>query len=195
MLHSMSPPMLIPLIVSVSEDLFSCSCPGEVLEQPGMKSWTAASSRLLSQSKQYAPATNKTRKGKRHALNHIFVLGGGAALCGRVGVTLVANCHLHGKAEAFLVNSPGKRTQKHHSGLQGCRKVYSQRKDVSPDVCHGVPVLVVCCPDGYFISFRTDIDHGSTYIVAVVIKGLTDQTQELKNSWSSARKETNQMKG
>lgn len=87
-----------------------------------------------------------------------------------------------------------KRTQKHHSGLQGCRKVYGQRKDISPDVRHGVPVLVVCCPDGYFISFRTNIDHGSTHIVAVVIKGLADQTQELQNSWSSARKETNPRK-
>lgn len=55
-----------------------------------------------------------------HVLNHIFVLGGWAALCGRVGVTLVANGHFHGKPQALLVNSPTKNTETSQWALWVC---------------------------------------------------------------------------
>lgn len=47
-------------------------------------------------------------EARGRVLNHVFVLGGGAALCGRVGVRLVADGHLHGKPQALLVNFPAK---------------------------------------------------------------------------------------
>lgn len=40
-------------------------------------------------------------------------------------------------------------------------------------------VLIVSCPDGNFISFGSDIDHSPAHIIAVVIKGLTDEAQQL----------------
>lgn len=46
-------------------------------------------------------------EARGRVLNHIFVLGGGAALCGRVCVRLVANVHLHGEPQPLLVNPPG----------------------------------------------------------------------------------------
>lgn len=47
-------------------------------------------------------------KGKRGGFlsDYEFVLGGGAALGGRVGVRLVADRHLHGEAQPLLVDPP-----------------------------------------------------------------------------------------
>lgn len=107
-----------------------------------------------------------------------------------------------GSQWSFLWEAPGapcklsyKRTKKHHSGLYRCKKLFDKWKEALPNVRHSIPVLIICCPDGYFISFCTDVDHGSAHIVTVVIEGLTDQTQELQNSSSSARQETNENKG
>lgn len=47
----------------------------------------------------------KRRHGGRFS-NDKFVLGGGAAFGGCVGVGLVADGHLHGEAQALLVNPP-----------------------------------------------------------------------------------------
>lgn len=41
-------------------------------------------------------------------------------------------------------------------------------------------VFIVCCPDSYFVSFSSDIDHSTTNVITVVIKGLPDQAQQLK---------------
>lgn len=49
----------------------------------------------------------------------------------------------------------------------------------SPDESHGVPVLVVRCPHGYFISFGADVDHRAADLVVAVAEGLSDQAQEL----------------
>lgn len=129
-------------------------------------------------------------EARGRVLNHVFVLGGRAALCGRVGVRLVSNGHLHGKPQALLVNSPGKGHRSVSAALAGVKTKNCpvEGNDVSPDVRHCIPVLVVCRPDGYFISFRTDVDNGSAHVVAVVIEGLADQTQELHNSSSSEGK-------
>lgn len=126
-------------------------------------------------------------EARGRVLNHIFVLGGRAALCGRVGVRLVANGHLHGKPQALLVNSPGKGQTSVSAALAGgeSKNCPVHGSDITPDVRHCIPVLVVCRPDGYFISFCTDVDHGSAHVVAVVVEGLADQTQELQNSSSS----------
>lgn len=123
-------------------------------------------------------------EARGRVLNHIFVLGGGAALCGRVGVRLVTDGHLHGKPQALLVNSPGRGHRSVSAAPSGVKmkKRPADGNDVSPDVRDRIPVLVVCRPDGNFISFRTDVDHGSAHVVAVVVEGLADQTQELQNS-------------
>lgn len=125
MRHSKSPPMLIPLIVSVSEG-FMCICfpwafispvvqvLGRLWKQAARRLGLDPSSRLhpaesLQQSKHYAPTTNKTRKWQRHRghfSDHKFVLGGWTAFGGCVCVRLVPNSHLHGKPQALLVNSP-----------------------------------------------------------------------------------------
>lgn len=67
-------------------------------------------------------------EARGRVLNHIFVLGGRAALCGCVGVRLVANGHLHGKAQALLVNSPGKDTEASARLFRGCKN--KQKKNV-----------------------------------------------------------------
>lgn len=128
-------------------------------------------------------------EARGRVLNHIFVLGGRAAFCGRVGVRLVANGHLHGKPQTLLVNLPG-RGHGRLSAVFAKKKKGQDGKGVSPDVRHCIPVLIVCRPDGYFIPFRTDVDHGAAHVVAVVVKGLADQTQELRKSSSSGGKRT-----
>lgn len=83
-----------------------------------------------------------------------------------------------------------KRTEKRQCGSRWWRIEKLPGSDITPDVRHCIPVLVVCRPDGYFISFCTDVDHGSAHVVAVVVEGLADQTQELQNSSSSDGKWT-----
>lgn len=50
---------------------------------------------------------------------------------------------------------------------------------VSPYVRYSISVLVIGCPDGDFISFCSNIDHSPAHIIAVVVKGLTDEAQQL----------------
>lgn len=38
----------------------------------------------------------------------------------------------------------------------------------------GVPVLAVARPDGDFVTFGPDVDHGSAHILACLIERLTD---------------------
>lgn len=93
-------------------------------------------------------------KGKRGRVfsDDVFVLGGGAALGGRVGVRLVADRHLHGEAQPLLVHPPYVR--------------------------HGVPVLVVRRPHRDLVPFVADVDDGAADVVAVVVERLADQTQQ-----------------
>ncbi len=51
--------------------------------------------------------------------------------------------------------------------------------EASPYVRYSLSVLVVSCPDGDFISFCSDVDYSPAYIIAVVVKGLTDEAQQL----------------
>ncbi len=46
-------------------------------------------------------------------------------------------------------------------------------------MCDGLFVFVVCGPYGYFISFSSDVDDGSTHVVTVVVERFTHKTQEL----------------
>ena len=49
-----------------------------------------------------------------------------------------------------------------------------------PYVCDGFFVFVVCGPYCNFVSFGSDVNDGSTNVIAVIIKGFTDKTQELQ---------------
>ena len=50
-----------------------------------------------------------------------------------------------------------------------------------PDVCDGVFVLVVSCPDGDLVPFGADVDDGSAHIVAVLVKRFPHQTEDLQH--------------
>jgi len=54
-------------------------------------------------------------------------------------------------------------------------------------VCDGLFVFKVCGPYGYFITFGSDVNDGSTNIVTVVIKRFTHKTQELQGKKKNIR--------
>lgn len=70
-------------------------------------------------------------EARGRVLNHIFVLGGRAALCGRVCVRLVADGHLYGKPQPLLVNLPGKGHRSVRAALAGVTNGKKKKKKLS----------------------------------------------------------------
>lgn len=135
MKHSKYHPLLIPLIVSVLEE--TCLSVFHGFSFPVVQVLTRLwkylalgfflSSRLhsaesLQQSKHFLHQQQiRQEKWKRHIghfSNNKFVLGGWTTFGSCVCVGLVANCHLHGKPQALLVNSP---VDKENEGVRGSR--------------------------------------------------------------------------
>lgn len=44
----------------------------------------------------------------------------------------------------------------------------------SPYRHDGLPVLAVARPDGYFVAFGPDVDHGAAHVVARLVERLAD---------------------
>lgn len=68
---------------------------------------------------------------------------------------LISDGHLHGDPQELLVNSSY--------------------------MCYGFTIVIVGCPDSYFIPFCADVYHSSAHVVAVVVKGHSNKTQEFKH--------------
>ena len=49
-----------------------------------------------------------------------------------------------------------------------------------PYMGDSISVFIACRPDSYFVPFSSDVDHSTTNVFAVVIKGLSNQAQQLK---------------
>lgn len=52
-------------------------------------------------------------------------------------------------------------------------------------MCDGFFVFIVRGPYCNFVSFGSDVNDGSTNVIAVIIKGFTDKTQELQEKHTS----------
>lgn len=129
--------------------------------------------------------------------NGVHVLGGGSALAGCVIVWLVADHDFHGEVQALFIKLPME-TQDEvkccvkinayvlspSSGLAAVSKLVSSMYWLHSPLTRwlynlpyrhdGFPVLAVACPNGYFISFWSDIDHSSTNIFTCLIKRFTN---------------------
>lgn len=156
MKHSKWHPLLIPLIISVCGSfcihlfsiafLFSC----------GITSWGGYGNiwhelfisfqiafRRVFCSKVNMCTNNKIRQEneKRHIRafsNNKFVLGGWTAFGSGVCMRLVTNSHLHGKPQAFLVNSPVEirnDSVRCWGGLQCLEYLNRPRSDLSHPMC------------------------------------------------------------